>query len=296
MRTYAPLGSAGPTEGSLCIRPKCRNTRHPHPALSQRERVVKPARSTTGRLRHSSRAGFCWRRLVEVREMRTARSRFRALAACRLASKTQLRVCTCRPTARCRGPWCARVRTTRAARVSRVLTFLHGLLGREEDWFFEGAAGTNEQRGVKATGASIDRRPSGRRTRCVRAAARRDRASSWKRRFSGNRAGVSQVVRQFFHTNAGYEAALVLAQMEADQGHRLAAAQLYQELIDTPRAASLFEPQLSVLAALISWLPGSVMRRPKRCDRSSSCSPSAEVGWPATRCCCPLPTRTWWPG
>ncbi|HEX3598695.1 MAG TPA: PQQ-binding-like beta-propeller repeat protein, partial [Lacipirellulaceae bacterium] len=55
---------------------------------------------------------------------------------------------------------------------------------------------------------------------------------------------------QFYHTAAGYEATLVLAQIEADQGHRLAAAQLYRELIDTPQAAARFEPELSVTAAV----------------------------------------------
>ena len=56
----------------------------------------------------------------------------------------------------------------------------------------------------------------------------RRRAASWRPRLkNGDRDGIANVVRQFFHTQAGYEATLVLAQMEADQGHRLAAAQLY---------------------------------------------------------------------
>ena len=57
-------------------------------------------------------------------------------------------------------------------------------------------------------------------------------------------------MREYFHTLAGYEAALVLAQMETDQGHYLAAAKLYQELLDTPRATERLEPQLSIRAAV----------------------------------------------
>jgi outer membrane protein assembly factor BamB len=67
---------------------------------------------------------------------------------------------------------------------------------------------------------------------------------------SGDREALAKIVRQYFHTSAGYEAALVLAQMEVDQGHRLAAAEVYRELIESPRAAARFEPQLSVAAAI----------------------------------------------
>ena len=67
---------------------------------------------------------------------------------------------------------------------------------------------------------------------------------------AGDRLGVAQVVRQYFHTTAGYEAAIVLAQMESDAGHYASAAQLYQELLAAPRAAAALEPQLSMLAAV----------------------------------------------
>ena len=36
-----------------------------------------------------------------------------------------------------------------------ALQFLHGLLGREEDWFFNGASGATERQGVKATARQL---------------------------------------------------------------------------------------------------------------------------------------------
>ncbi len=67
---------------------------------------------------------------------------------------------------------------------------------------------------------------------------------------AGDRVALAKIVRQFFHTSAGYEATLVLAEMEADQSHRQVAAELYRELIESPRAVTRLEPQLSVAAAL----------------------------------------------
>jgi len=132
-----------------------------------------------------------------------------------------------------------------------ALQFLHGILGREEDWFFDGAAAATEQRGVKATTRQLIGQlpPEGHDAyeRLHGTAARRQLEAALQ---SGSRADLSKVVRQFFHTAAGYEATLVLAQAEADQGHYLAAAQLYRELIDSPRASASFEPQLSVMAAV----------------------------------------------
>ena len=63
--------------------------------------------------------------------------------------------------------------------------------------------------------------------------------------------GILEWERGHYHRALGhYEAALVLAQFESDAGHHLAAAQLYQELLDSPQAVSLFDPQLSALAAV----------------------------------------------
>ncbi len=132
-----------------------------------------------------------------------------------------------------------------------ALPFLQSILSRSEDSFLERSGNDREQLGLKAAVLRMigDLPPEGRDAYELLegATARRQLEAALK---AGDREGVAKVVRQFFHTNAGYEATLVLAQMEADQGHRLAAAQLYQNLIDTPQAAARFEPQLSLAAAL----------------------------------------------
>jgi len=131
------------------------------------------------------------------------------------------------------------------------LTFLQGVLAREEDSFVEIGSEASGQQGLKATARRLigELPPEGLDAYelLYGPVARRQLDGALR---SGDVSEVAKVVRQYFHTSAGYEAALVLAQMEADQGHRLAAAQWYQELLRAPRAVARFEPQLSVLAGL----------------------------------------------
>ena len=132
----------------------------------------------------------------------------------------------------------------------QALAFLHEILLREEDSFLERADGDRDQAGLKATARELIRQlpPEGHETYELLhgATARRELGAALEAR---DQSAVAAVVRHFFHTKAGQEAALVLAQMESDQGHYLSAAQLYHDLVATPRAAERFEPQLSVLAA-----------------------------------------------
>ncbi len=132
-----------------------------------------------------------------------------------------------------------------------ALAFLQSILSRNEDSFIDRSAEDRGQLGLKATARKMigELPPEGLDAYELLQgpSARRQLEGAMK---EGDREEVAKVVRQFFHTKAGYEATLVLAQMEADQGHRLAAAQLFQDLIDTPRAAARFEPQLSVAAAV----------------------------------------------
>ena len=64
---------------------------------------------------------------------------------------------------------------------------------------------------------------------------------------------IRQVAYRYFHTSAGYEAALLLAQHETDLGRHLSAALVYEELLASPEATDRFDPQLSLLAAE-AWL------------------------------------------
>ncbi len=132
-----------------------------------------------------------------------------------------------------------------------VLGFLQQVLARDEDAFLEHAGDDHQQLGLKATARQMigELPPEGYQAYELLhgATARRQLQAAIR---SGDREAVADVVRRFFHTSAGYEAALVLAEKETDEGHRLAAAELYRELIEAPRAAARFEPQLSIAAAL----------------------------------------------
>jgi outer membrane protein assembly factor BamB len=132
-----------------------------------------------------------------------------------------------------------------------ALTFLQGILSRDEDAFLEKLDGDQEQIGLKVAARRMiaDLPPEGGDAYELLhgATARRQLEAALR---TGDQNAIAKVVRQFSHTRAGDDAALVLAQIEADQGRRLAAAQIYQTLIDSPQAAARFEPQLSVAAAL----------------------------------------------
>jgi len=159
-----------------------------------------------------------------------------------------------------------------------TLSFLQGVLQRDEDSFLERAGDDRGRLGLKATARQLigDLPSEGRDAYELLqgATARRQLEAAIK---NGDRDGVANVVRQFFHTTAGYEATLVLAQIEADQGHYLAAAQLYHELIETPRAADRFEPQLSLAAAVNELAAGRPNEAAARIKRLRERRPGAEV-------------------
>lgn len=70
---------------------------------------------------------------------------------------------------------------------------------------------------------------------------------------SGDPAGLAEVSRRFFHTQAGYQAALLLAFWQLDHGSPLAAALSFQRVRQSCPVADQFEPGLS-LAMAACWL------------------------------------------
>ncbi len=60
---------------------------------------------------------------------------------------------------------------------------------------------------------------------------------------------LNEVVRRYFHTTAGYEAALLLGRLHLDHGRPLAAALCLQRVANVPNVAARFEPELSLLLA-----------------------------------------------
>jgi outer membrane protein assembly factor BamB len=140
-----------------------------------------------------------------------------------------------------------------AGEYNEALAFLQQLLDRDEDVFVDDAAQPHRLHGLKAAARKlIAGLPAAGREMYEllhTAAARRQLDAAL---VSGNRAELAQLVRRYFLTAPGYEAALVLAQMELDRGHPLTAAHLYEQLLADPATAAEFEPQLSLLTA-VSW-------------------------------------------
>ena len=66
---------------------------------------------------------------------------------------------------------------------------------------------------------------------------------------AGDTLGLRKVAQQYFYTPAGYEAAMLVAQHEADAGRHLSASLLYDQLLNTPAALKRLNPQLALLAA-----------------------------------------------
>lgn len=80
---------------------------------------------------------------------------------------------------------------------------------------------------------------------------------------AGDAAGVAEVSRRYFHTQAGYAATHLLGLDHYDRGRPLAAAMCFERLRSAPSAAQAFEPQLSLLLALC-W------RRAGQTDRAAA--------------------------
>ena len=136
---------------------------------------------------------------------------------------------------------------------NEALAFLQQLLDRDEDVFVDDAAEPNGLGGLKASARKlIANLPDAGRQMYDLLHATTARRQLDAALASGDRAELAQLVRRYFLTPPGYEAALVLAQMELDHGHPLAAAHLYEQLLADPATAAPFEPQLSLLAA-VSW-------------------------------------------
>lgn len=66
---------------------------------------------------------------------------------------------------------------------------------------------------------------------------------------TGDADKLAEVIRRFFHTEAGYRACLELGRLNLEQGRPLSAANYLQRLIDTPAAQRTTEPEASLLLA-----------------------------------------------
>ncbi|MBA63270.1 MAG: hypothetical protein CMJ76_13005 [Planctomycetaceae bacterium] len=70
---------------------------------------------------------------------------------------------------------------------------------------------------------------------------------------SGELSQLTEVTRKYFHTQAGYESAILLAYRDLDSGRPLAAALNFQRVHNTPGARKKYDPELSLVLATC-WL------------------------------------------
>jgi outer membrane protein assembly factor BamB len=132
---------------------------------------------------------------------------------------------------------------------SQSLRFLDEVLAGAQDSFIP-VGDTGEHRGLKEIANALirDLPPEGRKfyESTYGPAARRKLNEALA---SGDVAALRAVVWQYFYTPAGREAAMQVAQLEADAGKHLSASLLFEELLKSNVAAEQFNPQLTLLAA-----------------------------------------------
>ena len=132
---------------------------------------------------------------------------------------------------------------------SQSLRFLDEVLAGSQDSFIP-VGDTGEHVGLKETASALirDLPPEGREfyEATYGPAARRKLNEALA---SGDVVALREVVWQYFYTSAGREAAMQVAQLEADAGKHLSASLLFDELLKSPTATKQFNPQLTLLAA-----------------------------------------------
>lgn len=127
---------------------------------------------------------------------------------------------------------------------------LNHVLSRPEDFFFQPDRGQPIHRSLKQEAQRLigEMNDEGRASYELQfgAAAKRllDEAIT-----QGDRARLTQVARQFFHTDAGYDATYLVGLSEMQRGQPLAAA-LCLERLRATRNAAKFEPTLTLLTAV----------------------------------------------
>ncbi|MBT5598650.1 MAG: PQQ-binding-like beta-propeller repeat protein, partial [Planctomycetaceae bacterium] len=70
---------------------------------------------------------------------------------------------------------------------------------------------------------------------------------------TGDFSNLTTITRKYFHTSAGYEAAILLGHRDRDHGRPLAAALNFKRVYDSPAARSKYDPELSLILATC-WL------------------------------------------
>jgi outer membrane protein assembly factor BamB len=139
-------------------------------------------------------------------------------------------------------------------RYSEAVQHLGAILGAPEDFFFQPEPNQPIHRSLRIEAQRlIGRMPEEGRELYelqygVRARQLLDEAA-----VSGNAQGLADVSRQYFHTQAGYEATFLLGLYNLDHGRPLDAALTLRRLVDCPEVFDKLEPALT-LAMATGWI------------------------------------------
>ncbi|HEY2882858.1 MAG TPA: PQQ-binding-like beta-propeller repeat protein [Pirellulales bacterium] len=146
-------------------------------------------------------------------------------------------------------------------RYSDAATLLDEILQRNDDYFIKPQLGKTTYRSLKADAqALIGKMPiEGRKAYELEFGARAQKLLS-AAAASGDVNQLEEIARRYYHTQAGYQATLLLARHQLDHDHPLAAALGLERLLEAPAAADALEPSLSFLLAT-SWLRGGMADR-----------------------------------
>lgn len=142
----------------------------------------------------------------------------------------------------------------KSERYSEAVRHLGRILDAEQDYFFQPDPQMPYHRSLKAEAVSlIGQLPAeGREAYQLQYAAQARRMLT-EAVEAGDRETVAEVSRKYFHTDAGYEATLLLASDHLDRGRALAAALCLERLRSSTQVASKWEPMLSLQLATC-WL------------------------------------------
>ena len=93
----------------------------------------------------------------------------------------------------------------------------------------------------------------------------------------GDPRGIAEVARRYFHTQAGYEATLLLGLHYMDNGSPLAGAMTLKRLHEAPWAADSYEPALSVAIAICWYRAGMAEEAEQTLEAARQKYPGAKV-------------------
>ena len=98
----------------------------------------------------------------------------------------------------------------------------------------------------------------------------------------GSADGQRDVVRQYFYTEAGRDAALAIAERQADGGDMLAAARLYDRIAGHPALPRTQRGAVLLRAAVAWWIAGTgEVAQVRLAERQSGATPSTQPAVPA---------------